>query len=95
MITIAEIQQHVADAMGISIIDMHVKDRHLRVARPRQVAMYFSRELTGHSYPEIGRRFGNRDHTTILAGVAKVKWLMKQWPDFAAQVESIREGLGQ
>jgi chromosomal replication initiator protein len=50
--------------------------RSRQIARPRQIAMYLAKNLTSLSYPEIGRRFGNRDHTTIMHAVRKVEELM-------------------
>lgn len=64
--TIAEIQIAVADYYGISPLHMTSKSREWRYSHPRQLAMLIARELTASSLPEIGRRFGQRDHTTVL-----------------------------
>ena len=68
--------------------------RRLRaLARPRQVAMYLSKQLTSRSLPEIGRRFGGRDHTTIMHGVKKIEELMAQDSQLADDIELLRRAL--
>lgn len=62
---IVDIRRAVAAHYGLTDADMVSHDRHRRLARPRQVAMYLARELTGRSYPELGRMF-NRDHSTVV-----------------------------
>jgi len=74
-ITVEEIQRKVADHYNIRLSDMIGPKRLRTVARPRQVAMYLSKALTTRSLPEIGRRFGGRDHTTIMHGVRRVEEL--------------------
>jgi chromosomal replication initiator protein len=64
--SIDEIQAAACEHFGVSSEEMLSSSRTARVAWPRQVAMYLSRELTGESLPAIGRRFGGRDHTTVL-----------------------------
>ena len=63
------------------------------VARPRQVAMYLAKQLTPRSLPEIGRKFGGRDHTTVMHAVARVAELMKQDAGFAEDVALLRKML--
>ncbi len=75
-LTIEEIQRKVADHYNIRLSDMIGPKRLRNIARPRQVAMYLSKQLTPRSLPEIGRRFGGRDHTTIMHGVRKIEELM-------------------
>jgi chromosomal replication initiator protein len=75
-VTIDEIQKKVAEYYSIRVSDMHSPRRARTVARPRQVAMYLSKILTSRSLPEIGRKFGGRDHTTILHAVKKIEELM-------------------
>lgn len=75
-ITVDEIQKQVANHFHIRIADMFSARRSRQIARPRQIAMYLAKNLTSLSYPEIGRRFGNRDHTTIMHAVRKVEELM-------------------
>src|SRR5215510_11110906 len=65
-VTIEEIQKRVAEHFNIKVSDMHSARRARAVARPRQVAMYLAKQLTPRSLPEIGRKFGGRDHTTVM-----------------------------
>lgn len=64
--------------------------RTQNVVRPRQIAMYLCKKLTQKSLPEIGRRFGGRDHTTVLHAVRKIEWLIGEDDDVAATVADIR-----
>jgi chromosomal replication initiator protein len=66
----------VAEHYNIRLSDMIGPKRVRTIARPRQIAMYLAKQLTSRSLPEIGRRFGGRDHTTIMHGVRKVEELM-------------------
>ncbi|MES2665487.1 MAG: chromosomal replication initiator protein DnaA [Pseudomonadota bacterium] len=75
-LTIEEIQRKVAEHYNIRLSDMIGPKRLRTIARPRQVAMYLSKQLTLRSLPEIGRRFGGRDHTTIMHGCRKIEELM-------------------
>lgn len=61
------------------------------IVKPRQIAMYLTKEMTGRSLPDIGRRFGGRDHTTVLHAVRKIERLVMTSPVFAAEVSAIRE----
>ena len=71
-VTIDEIQKKVADHFSMRLTDMSSARRARAVARPRQVAMYLAKQLTTRSLPEIGRKFGNRDHTTVMHAVTRV-----------------------
>lgn len=71
-VTIDEIQRRVADYYTIKLADMVSARRAREVARPRQVAMYLAKRLTPRSLPEIGRRFGGRDHTTVMHAVKRI-----------------------
>ena len=75
-LTIEEIQRKVAEHYNIRLADMIGPKRLRNIARPRQVAMYLAKQLTLRSLPEIGRRFGGRDHTTIMHGVKRIEELM-------------------
>jgi chromosomal replication initiator protein len=75
-LTIEEIQRKVAEHYNIRLSDLIGPKRLRTIARPRQVAMYLAKQLTSRSLPEIGRRFGGRDHTTIMHGVRKIEELM-------------------
>ena len=71
-ITIEEIQRRVAEYYNVRLADMLSARRARAVARPRQVAMYLAKQLTSRSLPEIGRKFGGRDHTTVIHAVRKI-----------------------
>jgi hypothetical protein len=75
-VTIEEIQKKVAEHFQVRVADMHSARRARAVTRPRQVAMYLSKQLTSRSLPEIGRKFGGRDHTTVMHAVKKVEELV-------------------
>jgi chromosomal replication initiator protein len=92
-LTIEEIQRRVAQHFNIRHADMVSARRARAVARPRQVAMYLSKQLTSRSLPEIGRKFGGRDHTTVMHAVRKVEELMSQDPAFAEDVELLERML--
>jgi len=74
-ITIENIQKTVADYYKIKVAEMHSKKRSRNVSRPRQIAMSLSRELTNHSFPEIGEAFGNRHHTTVMHACEEIEQL--------------------
>lgn len=75
-IAIADIQRYVAEHFNIRVSDLSSNKRLRIVARPRQIAMYLSKKLTSKSLPEIGRKFGGRDHTTVMHAIKKVEELM-------------------
>ena len=92
-VTIDEIQRRVAEHFNIKLVEM-TSDRRARiVARPRQVAMYLAKQLTTRSLPEIGRKFGGRDHTTVIHAVRKIDELMLTDPVLAEDVELLRRML--
>ena len=74
-ITIENIQKTVADYYKIKVSEMHSKKRSRNFARPRQVAMSLARELTNHSFPEIGEAFGSRHHTTVMHACDEIEQL--------------------
>ena len=74
-VNIEEIQKKVSQHFNVKMSDMSSSRRSRTIARPRQIAMYLSKNLTSRSLPEIGRRFGNRDHTTVIHAVKKVEEL--------------------
>lgn len=92
-ITIDEIQRRVAEHYNVRLTDMHSARRARAVARPRQVAMYLAKQLTSRSLPEIGRKFGGRDHTTVMHAVRKVEELVGEDPSFAQDVDILRRTL--
>lgn len=92
-VTIEEIQKQVANHFNIRLSDMHSARRARSVARPRQVAMYLAKQLTARSLPEIGRKFGGRDHTTVMHAVKKVDELKGLDSGFAEDIELLRRML--
>jgi chromosomal replication initiator protein len=89
-LSIEEIQRKVAEHYNIRLSDMIGPKRLRNIARPRQVAMYLSKQLTPRSLPEIGRRFGGRDHTTIMHGVRKIEELMTTDSQLADDLQLLR-----
>ncbi|MGI8921490.1 MAG: chromosomal replication initiator protein DnaA [Solirubrobacteraceae bacterium] len=91
--TVEEIQQEAADAFGISAEELVSPARTLRVAWPRQVAMYLARELTAQSLPAIGRRFGGRNHATVLHAWRRTAERIAADPEARAAVLQLRARL--
>jgi chromosomal replication initiator protein len=94
-VTIDEIQKKTAEYYKLDLRELHSARRARRVARPRQVAMYLARELTSRSLPDIGRRFGGRDHTTVLHACRRIEALCKTDPVFQQEVDFLRKVLGR
>jgi len=92
-VTIDEIQKRVAEHYNIRLADMHSARRARAVARPRQVAMYLCKQLTPRSLPEIGRKFGGRDHTTVMHAVRKIEELRASDRVMAEDIELLRRML--
>jgi len=92
-VTIDEIIRKVADHYNLRLSDMLSPRRARSVARPRQVAMFLSKMLTSKSLPEIGRRFGGRDHTTVIHAVRKIEELRSVDNQIAEDVELLRRML--
>ncbi len=92
-VTIEEIQRRVAEHYNIRLSDMSSARRARAVARPRQVAMFLAKQLTSRSLPEIGRKFGNRDHTTVMHAVSRVTELMDRDAACAEDGELLRRML--
>jgi chromosomal replication initiator protein len=92
-ITIDEIQRKVAEHYNLRMADMHSARRARNVARPRQVAMYLAKQLTARSLPEIGRKFGGRDHTTVMHAVRKIEELIEEDAQIAQDVDIVRRAL--
>ena len=92
-VTIDEIMRKVAEHYCLRLGDMTSARRARAVARPRQVAMYLAKTLTTKSLPEIGRRFGGRDHTTVMHAVRKIEQLVEVDAQIAEDVELLRRML--
>ena len=92
-VTIEEIQRKVAEHFNMKMAEMTSTRRARVVARPRQVAMYLAKQLTPRSLPEIGRKFGGRDHTTVMHAVKKIEELITSDISLAEDVELLRRML--
>ncbi|MBL9033235.1 MAG: chromosomal replication initiator protein DnaA [Rhodospirillaceae bacterium] len=92
-VTIEEIQKRVAEHFNIKLADMQSPRRARSVARPRQIAMFLAKQLTTRSLPEIGRKFGGRDHTTVMHAVKKVEELSAADGSFAEDVDLLKRML--
>lgn len=92
-VTVEEIQRKVSEHFNIRLSDMIGPKRLRTFARPRQMAMYLAKQMTSRSLPEIGRRFGGRDHTTVLHGVKRIEELMVTDSQIADDVELLRRAL--
>ena len=89
-VKIEDIQRTVARQYNISRADLLSSRRTANVVRPRQIAMYLAKTLTLRSLPEIGRRFGGRDHTTVLHAVRKIEGLVDTDPALAEEIELLK-----
>ena len=92
-VTIEEIQKKVAEHFNIRLSDMSSPRRARAVARPRQIAMYLSKQLTSRSLPEIGRTFGGRDHTTVMHAVSRIEALKLEDNIMADDLELLKRNL--
>jgi chromosomal replication initiator protein len=92
-ISVEEIQRRVAEHYNIRLSDMIGPKRVRTFARPRQVAMFLCKQLTSRSLPEIGRRFGGRDHTTVMHGVKRIEELRSSDGQIAEDLELLRRAL--
>jgi len=92
-ITIDDIQRKVADYYNIRLSDLLSARRSRTIARPRQVAMYLSKILTTRSLPEIGRKFGGRDHTTVIHAVKRIESLQDSDNAIQEEVEVLSRAL--
>ncbi len=89
-ISLENIQKSVADYFKIRMSDLLSKKRNRSLARPRQIAMALSKELTNHSLPEIGDAYGGRDHTTVLHACRKISELRELNPDVRDDYRNLR-----
>jgi chromosomal replication initiator protein len=93
-ITIEHIQRKVSEFFGLKLTDMRARRRTKAVAFPRQIAMYFARQLTHASLTEVGRAF-DKDHTTVLHAVTKVETLIRQDAKFKKTVDTLAESVAR
>lgn len=92
-VKIEDIQRLVANHYNVTRADILSSRRTATVVRPRQIAMYLAKMLTLRSLPEIGRRFGGRDHTTVLHAVRKIDGLVAQDTSLAGEIDHLRRML--
>jgi chromosomal replication initiator protein len=93
LVGMTDIQRAVCNHFRVTNTDLLSKDRHKSVAFARQVAMYLCRQRLKSSFPELGRAFGNRDHTTVMSAVRRVESLRKRDPQVNAHLEEIERRL--
>ncbi len=93
MVSVEDIQRAVATHFRMTNAELLSKDRHKSVAFARQVAMYLCRQRLKSSFPELGRAFGNRDHTTVMSAVRRVEQLRAKDPQVNAHLEAIEQQL--
>jgi chromosomal replication initiator protein len=89
--SIDQIQRIVGEHFQVRVADLKSKNRSQSFALPRQVAMYLSRDLSRASTTEIGRRFGGKDHSTVIHSTNKIREMMRKDPEFAATIQLLRE----
>lgn len=94
-VTINDIQKKVAEYFGIKVSDLSSSKRSRSIARPRQVAMYLCKKLTVRSLSEIGRKFGGKDHTTVMHAIKKVEELSEQDKEFKEDVNILTSSIMQ
>lgn len=94
-LSVDDIQKIVADHFKIKIADLKSKKKHTAVAHPRQIAMFLSRKLTTASLPELGLRFGGKDHTTVLHNVKKIETAIAVDLDLRAVVDTLQRQIEQ
>lgn len=92
-LTVDRIQRAVCEEFRVTLTDMTSKRRARAIARPRQVAMYLSKKMTKRSLPDIGRRFGGRDHTTVMHAVKRIDALRLEDGSFNAQIDAVEAAL--
>lgn len=87
---IRDVQEVVCGRKGLTLREMRSSTRMKRVVHPRQVAIFLARELTDKSYPQLGRDFGGRDHTTCLFAYRKILRVSRANPDLAKALDDYR-----
>lgn len=94
-ITVEAVQKAVASHFSVRIADLKGPRRHKGISRPRMIAMFLSRELTGSSFPEIGLRFGGKDHSTVINACKRITKLSAEDPELRSAVDHLREQLSR
>jgi len=90
VVTVDKIQNIVSNYFNIPLSEMLSQRRSRPLARPRQMAMYLAKKMTTRSLPEIGRRFANRDHTTVIHAVKTISRLLEQDDEMKKNINQIR-----
>ncbi len=93
--SIDTVQKAVAEHFQMKVADLKSKRRQRAIAMPRQIAMYLSRKLTNASYPDIGEKFGGKDHTTVMHNVKKIEESLDRDLDLKAHVDTLERHLEQ
>ena len=88
--TIRRIQAAVATFYSVRLEEMISQRRPRTIVRPRQLAMYLAREMTPCSFPQIGKAFGGRDHTTVMHAVSKIQELIDRHPGISSEIDEVR-----
>ncbi len=94
-LTVEAVQKEVANYFNVKLADLKSPKRHQAIARPRQIAMYLARKLCKSSYPDLGQRFGGKDHTTVLSACRKIDALVQSDPKTRHTVEELERHLSQ
>jgi chromosomal replication initiator protein len=94
-LTVEAVQKEVANYFNVKLADLKSPKRHQAIARPRQIAMYLARKLCKASYPELGQRFGGKDHTTVLSACRKIEELVQSDAKTRHTVEELERHLSQ
>ncbi len=92
-LSVEEIQKRVAHHYGIKVVEIKSSKRMKALVLPRQIAMYLSRQLTTYSYPEIGERFGGKDHSTIIHAIKKIEKNMEEDFQLRSVINSLKKEL--
>ena len=92
-VTVDDIQKAAAEHFGLKQADLISERRNRAIARPRQAAMWLAKQLTTRSLPDIGRRFGGRDHTTVLHAVRRIEELKANDPQLTRDLETLTRKL--
>ncbi|HCP32712.1 TPA: chromosomal replication initiator protein DnaA, partial [Candidatus Acetothermia bacterium] len=93
-LSIAHIKEEVASQYHLKRHDLEGSSRKKEISQARHIAIYLAREMTDHSFPAIGKQFGNRDHTTIMHSYMKIKTLIQETPLLYSEIQEIQESLG-
>lgn len=94
-LTVEAVQKEVANYFNVKLADLKSQKRHQAIARPRQIAMYLARKLCKASYPDLGARFGGKDHTTVLSACRKIEELVQTDTKTRHTVEELERHLSQ